>query len=395
MAESSRRPPDAVVVPGIEAPSTVACLRSLGRRDIRTIVVSEDETTPGFASRYCDETVVAPDPDDDLEGYGDLLLDLAHRPAVRTIVPVREPDVYLLAKYKDTFAEHVGTPWPDFDRLQTVQDRKRLFEIAREAGVGVPETRPLTEWDDWNREAVIKSRYTIVVSDEADGAAYPTVRYHDPGEAPDTETVIREMGHEPLVQEYMSDPAEYGFFALFDHGTPVVTFQHRQLRAYKYSGGPSAFRESVDIPELEDAGLRLLEQLDWHGLAMVEFKRHDGEFQLMEINPRFWSSLPFSVAAGADFPYQYYRLATDQPVEDQSYEVGVAGHLLRGELGYLYSLLTHDAPLAERPAPVRSAGTVLASIAMHPKFDYLSVDDPGPFVKDVHRMLEGSIRRRL
>lgn len=395
MVEHSSPHPDTVVVPGIEAPSTVACLRSLGPRGVRTVVVSEDETTPGFASRYCDETVIAPDPADDLEGYGELLLDLAHRPSVRTIIPVREPDVYLLAKHKDAFAEHVGTPWPDFDRLQTVQDRKRLFEVAREAGIGVPETRPLTEWNDWDREAVIKSRYTIVVSDDEPGASYPSVRYHRPGASPDAETVIEEMGHEPLVQEYMSDPAEYGFFALFDHGSPVTTFQHRQIRGYKYSGGPSAFRESVDIPALEDAGLRLLERLDWHGLAMVEFKRHDGEFKLMEINPRFWSSLPFSVAAGADFPYQYYRLSTGQPVEDQPYDVGTAGHLLRGEVGYLYSLLAHESPLAERPAPVRSAGTVLASIARYPRFDYLSLDDPGPFVSDVRQTIDQSIRRRL
>ncbi|WP_418280455.1 ATP-grasp domain-containing protein [Halorubrum sp. DTA98] len=395
MVESSKRRPDAVVVPGIEAPSTVACLRSLGPRDVRTIVVSEDETTPGFASRYCDETVLAPDPADDLEGYGDLLLDLAHRPAVRTIVPVREPDVYLLAKHKDAFAEHVGTPWPDFDQLRTVQDRKRLFDVAREVGVGVPETRLLNEWDDWDREAVIKSRYTIVVSDDDDGASYPTVRYHTPGEAPDAETVIEEMGHEPLVQEYMSDPAEYAFFALFDHGSPVATFQHRQIRGYKYSGGPSAFREAVDIPDLEDAGLRLLDRLDWHGLAMVEFKRHDGEFKLMEINPRFWSSLPFSVAAGVDFPYQYHRLSTGEPVEDQSYDVGAAGHLLRGEVGYLYSLLTHDSPLAERPDAVRSAGTVLASIAMHPRFDYLTRDDPRPFVRDVRRTIGLGVQRRV
>lgn len=395
MVESSSRSPDAVVVPGIEAPSTVACLRSLGRRGVRTIVVSEDETTPGFASKYCDETVLAPDPDDDLEGYGDLLLDLAHRPAVRTIVPVREPDVYFLAKHRDTFAEHIGTPWPDFNRLQRVQDRKRLFEIAREAGISVPETRLLTEWNDWNREAVIKSRYTIVVSDDEDGASYPTVRFQNPGEAPDVEATITEMGHEPLVQEYMSDPAEFGFFALFDRGSPVVTFQHRQIRGYKYSGGPSAFRESVDIPELEDAGLRLLKELDWHGLAMVEFKRHDGEFKLMEINPRFWSSLPFSVAAGVDFPYQYYCLSTGEPVEDQPYDAGVAGHLLRGEVGYLYSLLTHDSPLAERPAPVRSARTVVASMASHPRFDYLTLDDPGPFVRDVRRTIELGIKRRL
>jgi len=39
---------------------------------------------------------------------------------------------------------------------------------------------------------------------------------------------------------------------------------------------------------------RILGKRDWHGLASVGFMRDEntGEFKLLEINPRFWSSLP-------------------------------------------------------------------------------------------------------
>jgi predicted ATP-grasp superfamily ATP-dependent carboligase len=49
---------------------------------------------------------------------------------------------------------------------------------------------------------------------------------------------------------------------------------------------------------------------------MVEFRYdpRDGLPKLMEINPRFWGSLPLAVYAGVDFPYLIFQLAQGQPV---------------------------------------------------------------------------------
>jgi len=59
------------------------------------------------------------------------------------------------------------------------------------------------------------------------------------------------------------------------------------------TGGPSTVAESIYDEELKRQGLLLLEALNWHGVAMVEFKKdsRDNEFKLMEINPKFWGSL--------------------------------------------------------------------------------------------------------
>ncbi|ELZ03955.1 carboxylate--amine ligase [Natrialba asiatica] len=479
-----------VVVPGITAPSSVACVRSLTRRDIRTIVVSSDERTPAAKSRYCDEAVVVPSPYEDLLAYRDALQALAMRPDVRTIIPVREPDVYVLSKYRDEFSEHIGTPWPEMDTLARVQDRVELFEAAANAGVGAPETESCTEIPE-SGEWIVKPRYSVLgdeyldrygpetciappstryLETEGDGTASGTVAAATAGttattsttgsttrtaidvnesiedggsnvdvavestdervsktsstvtasstateratgsstaktgtstntststntapngrtpDAPSLETLRTEMGHTPIRQEYVPTTDEYGFFALYDHGEPVATFQHRQRRGYSYAGGPSSYRESVWIPELERAGRALLDHLEWHGLAMVEFLRDEetGEFKLMEVNPRFWSSLPFSVQTGADFPYYYWLLAGDERERiDHDYEVGMGGHLVRGELLHLYSILTADVPLVEKP-PFRTAlWDICRSMVTERRCDYLSRDDPRPFVRDL------------
>ena len=69
----------------------------------------------------------------------------------------------------------------------------------------------------------------------------------------------------------------------------------------------------------------MLDILQWHGVAMVEFKKDSrtGEYVLMEINPKFWGSLDLSIASGVDFPYLACRMALDGDIEPVfSYRVG-------------------------------------------------------------------------
>ena len=372
--------------------SSLACLRSLGRHGVRTIGVASDTSAAALRSKYCDESVVAPSPYDDLDGYADHLLSLSARPDVETVVPLYEPDIYVLAENREAFAEEVRTPWMPFEDVLLAQDRLRLCEAAAAAGVPTPETRPLDEWEDWDRRTVVKSRYALCVVDGR--ATYPGVRFPAPGEPPDVDRLVEEMGHVPVVQEYVPGTDEHGYFALFDRGEPVATFQHRRVRSYTYSGGASVYRESIQNWELAKAGERLLRELDWHGPAMVEFKRdeRDGSFRLLEVNPRFWGSLPLAVHAGVDFPRLYYELATDSLREETdasdddahgTYEVGVGCHVLRGELSYLHSLLRYDYEHVDRPSVPRATASVLTSLVRQRNFDYLSTDDVRPFVRDL------------
>ena len=79
-------------------------------------------------------------------------------------------------------------------------------------------------------------------------------------------------------------------------------------------------------PEMRDAALKMLEALEWNGIAMVEFRRHrdTGEFYFIEINPRFVGSLELAVAAGVDLPWLLAQQAAKQPVLGPTrYRVGL------------------------------------------------------------------------
>lgn len=373
-------------------------IRSLGRRGIRTIVASTEERAPECSSRFCDESVVVPPHDGDLLAYRDALLEIAARPAVRTVVPTREVDVYLLSHYQEQFAAHVTAPVPAPAQLETVHDRLALAAAAEAAGVPVPETDALTDVDDWSHERIVKSRYNLLTERYVDGldtqetTEVKEVTHLGAGERPDVDGLRESFRHVPIAQEYVRSDAEFMIGALYDHGEPLATFQHRQIRGNSYIGGGGVFRRSVYIPRLETVARKLLDRLDWHGLACIEYMRdaETGQFVLTEINPRMWQSLPATVRAGADFPWYYWLLATGRDDEiDPTYEIGSASHLLKGELGYLRSIRRDDSPNVPRPSLATEAIAVATSCLTDPQFDTLRVDDPAPFVRTIGDAFKG------
>jgi predicted ATP-grasp superfamily ATP-dependent carboligase len=367
-------------------------LRSLAKRGVHTIAASELESPPAFSSRYADETHRIPSFRDDVVAYKDGLLSLAKLEDVRAIATFREMDVYVLSKYAEEFGEHVEPLWPDLEALRIAHDRKRLVEAAEEAGVGAPETQLLSETDDWENEQIVKDRYGVLTGDYIDGYAEeqygPPVgtAYLEPGTEPDREALRKKAGHDPIVQEHVSGD-EYAVWALYDRGEPVATCLKHQVRGFQYEGGTSVCRETVEEPGLEEAGTALLDHLDWHGPASVQMIRDDetGEFRLLEINPRFWVSLSCAVRAGLDFPDYFWRMANGEQVRatDEEYEIGVATHLLRGEIVHLHSVLRGTNLYVEPPNFRQRAWEVAKSCWDQPNFDYLTLDDPGPFVRDV------------
>jgi predicted ATP-grasp superfamily ATP-dependent carboligase len=138
-----------------------------------------------------------------------------------------------------------------------------------------------------------------------------------------------------LLQERIEGPG-VGVFAAIDRGKTIARFAHRRVREKPPSGGVSVLCESavVDPVAAEQAG-KLLREIGWRGVAMVEFKqdRRDGALRLMEINGRFWGSLQLAIDAGIDFPNIAVAIALGEELPAPSpYRVGVRSRWLAGDL---------------------------------------------------------------
>jgi Carbamoyl-phosphate synthase L chain, ATP binding domain len=101
-----------------------------------------------------------------------------------------------------------------------------------------------------------------------------------------------------------------GFFAVYDRGRAMRVFMHERIREDPPSGGPSTAARAIRDPRLHEYGTKVLNALNWHGPAMVEFKYEpaSGEYYLIEINPKLWGSLELTLRAGVNVGALLVRL---------------------------------------------------------------------------------------
>ncbi len=158
------------------------------------------------------------------------------------------------------------------------------------------------------------------------GELYEILRHEDFGE------------HRVLLQRFIPGRGA-GVFMLYQQGKLRAQFAHRRLREKPPKGGVSVLSESTRLePKLAEQSEKLLDALDWHGIAMVEFRHgEDGRFYLMEINPRLWGTTQLAIAAGVDFPRLLYRLAIEEPLGPApAYRLGQRLRWIPGDIDHLY-----------------------------------------------------------
>ncbi len=102
---------------------------------------------------------------------------------------------------------------------------------------------------------------------------------------------------------------------------------------------------------------RLIKELRWEGPIMVEFKVDSDTRtpKLMEVNGRFWGSLPLSVRAGADMPFLYYELATTGKIAipEREPESNVVTRHFWGDVQHLLRVLFARDPMRKYLYPRR------------------------------------------
>jgi predicted ATP-grasp superfamily ATP-dependent carboligase len=189
-----------------------------------------------------------------------------------------------------------------------------------------------------------------------------------------------------LVQEFIPGRGA-GYFALMHHGRLHAEFAHRRIRDVRPTGSGSSVRESTrPDARLRDASRRLLEALNWHGVAMVEFRvRPDGTPVFLELNGRFWNSLALAVNAGVDFPRLLASMASGAAptAAVPAYPPGVRCRWLLGDVRNLIEVLK-GAPRGfpgRYPSRLRAVTEFMTPVPGE-HFDNFRLDDPLPELGD-------------
>jgi carbamoyl-phosphate synthase large subunit len=93
----------------------------------------------------------------------------------------------------------------------------------------------------------------------------------------------------PIIQEYIpSSDTEYtvGVFARRGESARCIAFR-RKLSP----GGGTSWCETYFDQELEDICKRVATAIDLHGSINIQLRKHEGEYYIFEVNPRFSSTV--------------------------------------------------------------------------------------------------------
>ncbi len=285
---------------------TLGAVRSLGRKGVYVVAGSSTKYAQSFYSKFCREKVLYPNPRAAAE-FARFMSGYLKDRKIDVLLPIGYLANTALSRHRAELSQHTKLPIASWDSMKTASSKDRTMELAGKLDIKVPRMYESVE--------EIRDFPIVVKGIEESGR----VRYVNSPEEFSGIEVSR-----CILQEYV--PGEgYGFFALFNQGQERAVFMHRRVREYPVTGGPSTAAESIYDPKLKALGLKLLKALNWHGVAMVEFKKdsRDDEFKLMEINPKFWGSLELAMACGVDFPYLTAKMATEGDIDAVSeYEVG-------------------------------------------------------------------------
>ncbi len=277
---------------------TLGAVRSLGRAGIRVTAVSPNRRAVSFYSRYCHNKVLCPDPGNE-EQFIDFIGNYIQENPVDVLVPVGYLSTVAISRHRKELLPFARIPVADYESMQVACNKQKTMQLA--ASLDVPVPGEYTSVEDI-------TRFPVVAKDP-----YGSGKIRYIGSPREFERLDLTGS---LLQEYIPG-AGYGFFALFNHGKVRAYFMHRRKREFPITGGASTCAESIYDEDVKKIGLKLLESLRWHGVAMVEFKKdnRDGMFKLMEINPKFWGSLDLSIASGVNFPLLLVNMALNSDIE--------------------------------------------------------------------------------
>ncbi len=395
----SRRSEPTILVTDAGRGSAIAIIRSLGRKGWRVIAADSHRRSLGFRSRYACDSLVYPPPQTAPRDTVAALLDTARRRRVDLIIPVTDEVILPLSQQRARFEGVCKLALPAADALRVTTDKHKTMELADRLHVPVPRTHLVRTVGEALRHGpalgwpvVLKPQVSRMIRGRGAVEAFSVCYAGDRVQL--GQQMRRFEGRCPILMQQYVPGVGCGVELLLHEGRPLAAFQHRRLREVPVSGGASSMRQSVALdPALYDYAVRLLGELRWTGLAMVEFKVGPQGARLMEINGRVWGSLPLAVISGMDFPARLAELwlrpapANGKPV-DTSYKTGVWARNLELDVVWIASVLWGRRRFPFLPMPKRREALAALAGLLNPalKFDIMSLKDPRPGLGEIFKI---------
>lgn len=341
-------------------------IRSLGRRGIPVYLLHDKHLCISRFSRYTKQFIKMPDLSNESE-FVEFMIELSTKnKQVRggILMPTNDAIVKIISKNKEVLEEYYRVPTPSWDVVKFALNKRLTYLIAKKTKIPIPKTICPDSISDIEKlymnvqyPVILKGVYSFDFYKKAGVKAYKANSFNE------LKKILNDISSlvnpsEIIIQEEIPGNTNlvYSFCSFFKNGEAIGVWTGRKLREHPIGLGTGTFAESIYVPEIIELGSKLLKVIDYYGISEIEFKKdpRDGDFKLIEINPRTWLWIGLATRAGVDLPYMLYRDMIGEDVIPIKHfrenikwihiytDIGVVvKEVLRGKLGikdYIYSL---------------------------------------------------------
>jgi len=248
---------------------------------------------------------------DDKE-YIDDIIGLCKKNTYDFILVFRNESYYAASRHLDLLQDNgVCAMVPRFESFTKAHDKQLTYELCRKHNIKTPEI--LNRYEESDIASIARNvNYPVVIKARSGTGVFRGLRYannmhellkyYDEIRLQQANTGAENF-ESPLIQEYIPGYI-HDACTLSDNGDVITILTQVRKLMYPIYGGVGAINVTTHENSLADLARKILEELDWHGPAQVEFKydERDHEYKLIEINPKLWGTLDLSIQVGVDFP---------------------------------------------------------------------------------------------
>ena len=382
-----------VLVLGDDTRAFLAVIRSLGRCGFEVHVAWCSLDAPALRSRYVSRVHRIPLYQVDDTRWIDAFRELLIRESFDLVLPTTDSTILPLQLHQSQFNALTKLCVLPDDVFHVCSDKYQTYELASREGIPLARQRTITSLPeavacaaDFGYPVVLKPRRSAVKQNPL--ARQKVRKAANEGELVRWAAEMMAPGG-VLVQENFVGRG-VGVEVLCKDGRILTAFQHERIHE-ALTGGMSSYRASVALHEgMYQAAERLMRALRYTGVAMVEYK-HNHEARtwiLIEINARFWGSLPLSIAAGLDFPRYLAEMLLDGREEvPRNYRVGMFARHWSSDIQWFIANLRADRrdPLLHTrkiSSLILEVGNI---IRLRERSDTLAIDDWRPAWHDLRQ----------
>lgn len=377
-----------VIITDLKYRMSLAPIRSLHRAGYPVIGADYDnlplKEILGFCSKDVDHKLLLPFEEERLTAFlSSYCQGQKERPV---ILPIGRRTLQVLSDHPE-LKEFADFLVPTNEALELADDKDTVRQTAQALGIPVPPTTSLAEHPSLEAMADTIENYPCFIKyRNGEGLGLRShERYKIAHNRQELLSYYQEMdaiSQNPIVQQYIPGH-DVGVAMITDENYDPIDFLcYESLREYPITGGPTCYCYTLFNENLVRYAAKLLKELKFQGIAMLDFRGSPEKPYLLEINPRIWGSANLCDCANASFFESYVKGAMgtapklDLDHLTPGYQLGCKMRFTPQSFACLVSHLRHS------PKKLSTLGQYAAS-AMNPtvKDGVFRWKDPRPYVQ--------------